>query len=297
MTASDEAIAEQGRGSRSLRMLLVLVVLAFIGGLVAAALLATRTDLFDAAIDDRRGGSDGGGSGAAAVVGSARGGKVPAMVGTVDPSIAEQAMASRVAGLELRLAQIAADAETAASDASRAEGLLVAAAVRRALDRGEALGGLENQLRLRFGNAQPRAVSMVIAVARRPVTLDQLYGELEALDGPLATAQKNTDFFGAVRDELTSLFVLRQGSTPPPVAEQRLARARRLVSAGNVGAAISEVERLPAVDKAAAWLVHARRYRNARDALDLIENAALFEPRRLRGGAGEAITERSVVGP
>ena len=50
--------------------------------------------------------------------------------------------------------------------------------------------------------------------------------------------------------------------------------------AGRVDDAIAEVESLPGHDDpmAAAWLTDARRYNDARRALDRIETAAILEP-------------------
>ena len=42
---------------------------------------------------------------------------------------------------------------------------------------------------------------------------------------------------------------------------------------------------MPGRDKAADWIAAARRYAGARDALDVIETAALLEPRAARRAA------------
>src|SRR3546814_4848182 len=81
------------------------------------------------------------------------------------------ALAARVAELEQRLSRITLQAESASGNASRAEGLLVAFAVRRALDRGLSLGYLDAQLRLRFGDDQPNAVKTIIDTSREPVKI------------------------------------------------------------------------------------------------------------------------------
>ena len=63
------------------------------------------------------------------------------------------------------------------------------------------------------------------------------------------------------------------------------------LESGRVDRAIAEVEQLPGVENAGAWLVDARRYERAQRALDLIETAAVREPRRLRDGEGRAIEQ------
>ncbi|MBO9697169.1 MAG: hypothetical protein J7499_13310 [Sphingopyxis sp.] len=191
------------------------------------------------------------------------------------------ALAARVAELEQRLSRITLEAESASGNASRAEGLLVAFAVRRALDRGLSLGYLDAQLRLRFGDDQPNAVKTIIDTSREPVTLEQLRAELDAMAPQLVG--RNGDGGGSLwtglRRELGELFVVRAAGTQSPRASERLDRARRYLAAGQVDLAIAEVEAMPGSEVASEWLIEARRYHEARRALDLIETAAILEPR------------------
>src|SRR5690606_16429211 len=90
-------------------------------------------------------------------------------------------VAERIAAMEQRLARLDFQASAAAGNASRAESLLIAFASRRAIERGSPPGYLEDQLRLRFGEARPNAVDTVIATGRDPVTLDQLLTRLDGL--------------------------------------------------------------------------------------------------------------------
>jgi len=191
------------------------------------------------------------------------------------------ALAARVAELEQRLSRITLQAESASGNASRAEGLLVAFAVRRALDRGLSLGYLDAQLRLRFGDDQPNAVKTIIDTARDPVTLEQLRAELDALAPQLVGRSRDDDgsLWTGLRRELGELFVVRAAGTQSPRASERLDRARRYLAAGQADKAIVEVEAMPGVDVAGDWLIDARRYHEARRALDLIETAAILEPR------------------
>ena len=87
---------------------------------------------------------------------------------------AQAALGVRLAELELRITQLNLQAEAASGNAARAEGLLVAFAARRTLERGSPLGYLEGQLKLRFANAQPNAVESLIEASANPVTLDML---------------------------------------------------------------------------------------------------------------------------
>lgn len=193
-------------------------------------------------------------------------------------SAAEQDFARRLGALEQRFGQIDSSSRVAVGGAERTEALVVAIAARRAIDRGVQLGFLENMLRQRFGAAQPRAVGAIIAAARQPVTLAQLQSELETLGTELTGAPPDQSWWGALRDELGSLIVVRSAETPSADPGQRLARAKRSLQAGEVAAAIAEVQRMPGRDHGADWVARARRYALAHQALDLIETAALLEP-------------------
>jgi hypothetical protein len=196
------------------------------------------------------------------------------------PADSADALGARVAELEQRLSRITLQAESASGNASRAEGLLVAFAVRRALDRGLSLGYLEAQLRLRFGDDQPNAVKTIIETSREPVTLEQLRAELDAIAPELVgrSGDKGSVWTG-IRRELGELFVVRPAGTQSPRATERLERARRYLAGGMADKAILEVQAMPGAASANEWLIDARRYNDARRALDLIETAAILEPR------------------
>lgn len=201
----------------------------------------------------------------------------PLVVAPVDGA---NALAARVAELEQRLSRITLEAASASGNASRAEGLLVAFAVRRALDRGLSLGYLDAQLRLRFGDDQPNAVKTIIETSRDPITLEQLRTELDAIAPELVGRQNdNGSLWTGIRRELGELFVVRAAGTQSPRATERIERARRYLAGGMADKAIAEVEAMPGSEAANEWLMEARRYHEARRALDLIETAAILEPR------------------
>ncbi len=196
----------------------------------------------------------------------------------------------RIAAAEQRIARLDLQAQAAAGNAARAEGLLIAFATRRAIERGAELGYLGDQLRLRFGDAQPNSVQTVIEFARDPVTLDVLLARLDGL-APQLKATTKQPTFARLRNELASLFVIRRETTPSPQPSRRLERARMFLETGRVDKAIGEVERLPGADNAVSWLADAKRFERAQRALDLIETTAVREPRRLRDGEGRAIEQ------
>ena len=187
----------------------------------------------------------------------------------------ETALSGQIAALEARLAALTDTADAAGGQAGRAEALLTALAARRALDRGLPLAGLEAQLHARFGNV--RAVAIVAAAARQPVTLEDLRQALDAI-GPAAASGVSGGWVAAARRELGSLVVLRRAGSPSPRPAEHLARARRLLDQGQVEAARAEVAQLPGADDAANWMDAARRYVLARHALDALETAALATP-------------------
>ncbi len=187
----------------------------------------------------------------------------------------EATLAGQLTALEARTATITTDAAAAGAQATRAEGLLVAFAARRALDRGVGLGYLEEQVRLRFGQAQPRATTLLIQAARQPVTLEDLRQGLDAI-APDITSSTGENWLDTVQHQIDTLVVLRKAGTPSPMPADRLARARRLLGAGQVEAARAEVARLPGAAQAGNWMDAARRYVVARQALDVIENTALI---------------------
>lgn len=213
----------------------------------------------------------------------------------------ERALAVRVADLEDRLSRINVQAQAASGNAARAEGLLIAFAARRALDRGSPLGYIESQLRLRFSEAQPRAVQTIINASREPVTLEELNAGLDDLAPTLTAGTKSQGFWADIQRELSELFVIRKEGTPSTAPQQRLVRSERYVEVGNVEAAITEMDKLPAVmsgdEDATSWMEKARRYNEARRALDVIETAAILEPQQLRAGDGERVDVPSPLAP
>jgi hypothetical protein len=202
------------------------------------------------------------------------------LTATPAPPSASQAMLDRrVATIETRIASIDARAQAAVGNADRAEGLLVAFAARRALDRGVQLGYIETLLRDRFGGSQPQAVATILSAAHQPVTLDQLQDALDAAAPGLVTRSAQESWWQGLRRELGGLVVVRRGDTPSTAPRDRLSRAREMLHAGNVEGALAEVARMPGRASAATWITLARRYVSARSALDMIETAALLTPR------------------
>lgn len=275
MNSDYEPTGVDAQRPRPLRTLLIIAALAFVAGLVAMGWILTHWDRARAVMPGQKP--------AAAPVAAVMSGSDPAADiaaapgGTADTAEAG-VLNARVADLESRIARVSERAQAASGNAARAEGLLVAFAARRALDRGMALGYIEAQLRERFGASQPRAVATILAAARDPVTIGELQIGLEDLAPTLSSAGAEEGWWSGLKREMTELVVIRKAGTPSPLPAQRLRRAQRMLEGGRVDAALAEIARMPGRERAANWMKAARQYNEARRALDVIETAAILEP-------------------
>ena len=163
-------------------------------------------------------------------------------------------------------------------EAARADGLLLTYAVRRAIDKGAPLGALAEQLRLRFGATQPQSVAAVLSAGQAPVTIDALKTELRGLAPVLLTGNRDDSTWATVKRELSELFVLRKENGPSLAPNERLIRAEALVDAGKLDLAVEEVAALPGASIAQSWMARAKRFSDARKALDRLEQVAILQP-------------------
>ncbi len=209
--------------------------------------------------------------------------------------VAEQqgGIEARVVATEQRIDQLSLQLQAASGNAARAESLLIAFAARRAIERGEPLGYLADQLRLRFEDARPNSVRIILAAAESPLTLDELIARLDGLAPTLANDAQEKVSWNWFKNELSSLFVVRRESAPSPQPQRRLERARLFLESGRIEAAVAEVRNLPRAEEAAQWIIDAERYAEAKRALDRLETAAILEPRDLRDGAGRKVQQPS----
>lgn len=212
--------------------------------------------------------------------------------------VAEQqgGLDQRLAAAEQRLTRLDIQAQAAAGNAARAEALLIAFATRRLIERGDELGYLSDQLRIRFGDERPNAVSTIIAFSRSdpPIRLDGLLARLDGL-GPQLQETSEGPSWAAFQRELGELFVIRRESTPSSQPQQRLERARFAMEQGRYRSAIAEVRGMPGAEKAEAWIADAERYAAAMEALENIETAAVLDQRGLRDGSGTRVSQPSAV--
>lgn len=225
------------------------------------------------------------GTPAAQPTGAANAATVPAL-----PAAPQEGLEARLALAEARLARIDQQTQAASGNAGRAEGLLIAFAARRTLERGEELGYLADQLRLRFGMAQPDAVRVVLEASKNPIRLDQLIARLDGLEPELIT-QSEAPSFSRFRRELSDLFVIRRESTPSTRPDRSMYRARLSLEQGRVEDAIKEVRTLPGAANARQWIIDAKRYASIQNALNILETSAIQETSGLRDSDGQAIDQ------
>jgi hypothetical protein len=266
-------------------MLLGLLILAFVGGALLMAWLAQNWRSLGS-VQQIAGNASNSGD---VVQNSSGGGDTAVAPGAVVTPGMIDAQVVRIADMEQRLARITIAAQAASYNANRAEALMTAFAVRRALDAGRPLGYIEGTLRLRFGDAQPKAVATIINAAAEPVTLADLRLGLLDIDGVVRDQRNAGSWWQAAWREVGSLAILRRSGAPSPEPEQRLDRARRAVELGQIDNAIVEMSALPQQPRVTRWLELARRYNEAHRALDGVEAAAILEPRAGPGAAGAAL--------
>ena len=269
--------AQPQRPSR-LRLIIASSILAFLLGLGAMAWIMTNWDSLSIGrggdpsltAGDMNAAQNGGDAGVDAQSSDSAESGVP---------VAAERPEDRILSLEQRMNRISLAAVAAAGHANRAEAMMIAFAARRALDAGQPLGYVEGQLRLLFGDAQPKAVATIINAAAEPVTLTTLRQGLETVRSTAERGDPTESWWSAAMRELRGLAVIRHAGDPSPELRKRIARARLFVEAGQMEAAIDEISALPTQPETELWLEQARRYREARRALDVIEAAAILEPR------------------
>ena len=183
---------------------------------------------------------------------------------------------ARIAALEQRVDQVENASARAEGFAGRADALVVAFAARRAIDRGVALGFLENLLVDRFGQQHQAAVATIITSSHQPVRLEELTSEYEALGPELRRGSPQDSWWTGFKRELGSLVEVHRADRPAINAEARYTRAQLRLSSGDVDQALAETMRMPGAARANDWIAKARRYVAVHRALDEIESAALL---------------------
>ena len=200
----------------------------------------------------------------------------PSPASPAQTATASASDSARIATLESRLARVENATQRAEGSAGRADALVVAFAARRAIDRGVALGYLENLLAARFGPQHQAAVATIITGSHQPVRLNELINDYQALAPELRRGGPQDSWWANTKRELGSLIQVHRSSRPPASPEARYNRALQMLSSGDADQALAETMRLPGAARAGDWTAKARRYVAVHRALDEIESAALM---------------------
>jgi hypothetical protein len=201
----------------------------------------------------------------------------PAPAPGVLPQAQNQAE-QKIADLENRISAVEDATARAEGSAGRADGLVVAFAARRAIDRGVALGYLENLLVDRFGAQHRAAVATIITASHQPVRLDDLIGEYDALGSDLRRGGPQDSWWTNLQREFGEMVEIHSAARPAANPDARYERARQELAGGDVDKTLAETMRLPGAARAGDWVAKARSYIAAHRALDEIESAALLPP-------------------
>lgn len=250
--------------SRSWKGTAILAAIAFVGGLFAMAWLARNVTVPSWL----------GGTKAEQVQAPPAANPTAMPAPAAAPQMAAPAATEQIGSIEQRIAEASVAAENAAGNATSAEDLLIAFAVRRTIDRGDQLGYLESQLLRRFAG-QPNAVNTIINGARKPMTLAILRLGLDQVNPALVSPDEG--WFAAFGAEFTSFFTVRDKGTSSNTPPARLKRARQLLLGGQVEAALAEVVAMPRTEESISWIANAKHYIEVHKALDIIE-AQVLQP-------------------
>jgi hypothetical protein len=191
-------------------------------------------------------------------------------------TLAAQPNNTRIAALENRVARVEDATHRAEGSAGRADALVIAFAARRAIDRGVALGYLENLLVDRFGPQHQAAVATIITASHQPVRLNELVDEYRTLGPQLRRGGSQDSWWTNLKQEMGSLVEVHRSTRPAVNVDARYNRALDHLSAGDVDQALAETMRLPGASNGGDWPARARRYIAAHRALDEVESAALL---------------------
>lgn len=184
----------------------------------------------------------------------------------------------RIGALEDRISRVEHATARAEGSAGRADGLVVTFAARRAIDRGVALGYLENLLVDRFGAQHQPAVATIITGSHDPVLLDDLIVQYDGLGPDLRRGGPQDGWWTNFKREFGSLVDVHPANRPAANPDARFLRARQYLASGDVDRALAETMRLPGASRAGDWIARARRYVAVHRALDEVESAALMPP-------------------
>jgi hypothetical protein len=182
-------------------------------------------------------------------------------------------LAGRIALLEGRLAQAEARGTGGAtSTGSATSRILLLIAVRRALETGRPLGGLESELNQSMGASTPHLVAAIREAAENPISLETLQQEFDTIRPQLDGSGEK--WWARISNSFSNLVTVRSAnerSADPAVLTKD---ADAALHQGAVDQAVTLVGQLPNRALASDWLSKARRYTQGMDALEKLEDEA-----------------------
>ncbi len=267
-----------------LRTIAILLLIAFVGGTIAAGWAITKYDLFqtdgknEAIIFDRDAAANINAPAVASESLKIQAAETCQNIENQNDTINTQLINERVDSLDDRLSRINVQAQQASGNADRTESMLIAFSARRAIDSGSALGYVENELRLKFGNSNPDDVRIIVNAGNNPVRLATLQNQLDIASEILLSPSSDASIWDVIKKEFGELFVIRKAGSQPPQPERRLARIKTSLANRDVKTAILEMEQMPGAENARGWISLAKRYLRVQKALDAVEKTAISIP-------------------
>lgn len=271
-------------GGIKFRTIIILLLIAFVGGTVAAGWTITKYDLFQTGNDnvaivvDRDTIAKVNETETASALPRNQSSESSQNIESQNDIINDKLINERVDSLDDRLSRINVQAQQASGNADRTESMLIAFSARRAIDSGSALGYVENELRLKFENSNPDDVRAIIDAGNNPVRLATLQNQLDIATEILLSPSSDASTWDIIKKELGELFIIRKAGSQPPQADRRLARIKTALANRDVKTAILEMEQMPGADNARDWIALAKRYLRVQQALDAVEKTAISIP-------------------
>lgn len=282
MSTQYEKINPAPSGGMKFRTIVILLLIAFVGGTIAAGWAITKYDMFQSSSENDAIIVDSDAVSNEAPLASDLPTNQPSEprqnVENKNDTVNDQLINERVDSLDDRLSRINVQAQQASGNADRTESMLIAFSARRAIDSGSALGYVENELRLKFGNSNPDDVRAIIDASSNPVRLATLENQLDIESEILLSPSSDASTWDVVKKEFGELFVIRKAGSQPPQPERRLARIKTSLANRDVKTAILEMEQMPGADNARDWIALAKRYLRVQQALDAVEKTAISIP-------------------
>ena len=282
MSSNYEPIRPSPSGGVKFRTIILLLLIAFIGGIISAGWAITRYDIFqtgnsapsivmDRNIIKESGTAD-------SETKPSQSAELARTAANQKTAIDNQSIREPINNLGESLPPNDTRSQQASATVDRAESMLIAISARRAVDSGSALGYLEHELRLKFGNSNPDDVRAITDASNNPVRLATLQNQLDSASDILLSPSNDATIWDVIKKEMGELFVIRKAGSQPPQADRRLARIKTALANRDIETAILEMEKMPGAGSARDWIALAKRYMRVQQALDAIEKTALSIP-------------------